>query len=49
MKNKKQLIVDYSPIALRSATRHQLSPPTKFFVDRKKRESKILCRTFREV
>jgi len=35
---------DYSPIALRKLVRHKIAPPTKFFVDRKKRSAKEACR-----
>jgi len=35
---------DYSPIALRALVRHKIAPPTKYFVDRKRRASKSACR-----
>lgn len=45
MKKPKQRTFDYSPIALRSLTRHKVAPPTIYFTDKKKQASKAACRS----
>ena len=44
MKKLKTKTFDYSPIALRALTRHACAPPTIYFTDRKKADSKTACR-----
>ena len=44
MSKIKQQTFDYSPIALRALVRHKIAPPTKFFTDKKKQQSKAACK-----
>jgi hypothetical protein len=43
-KRKTPKTIDYSPLALRKLHRHSMPPPTVRFRDKKKGQSKSVCR-----